>query len=198
MPMLSTPYTSPSTPGSSPMAPSVPYTSPNTPKSSSPSPFTPSPTTPTPSTPSPYVTPSTPSPSTPSPASIPPVTPSPSGGYRGYGSRSGSGTSGYWGRNPLKVPKILSLVTTIVKIFGPRALKVFGSRQTLYGALTDTNPDEMSALAREGTASLINSYAVQGFPLSTASVLMLFDNALTSTDSAAQQAIVFQQLNEAV
>eukprot|EP00250_Pteridium_aquilinum_P010675 c19556_g1_i1 orf=284-985(-) len=187
-PVISSPSPVVSTP-SPVVSDSPPYSS--TPSGSSPSSSTPS------STPTISIPPVT---SSPSPVVIPPVTSSPSGGYGGYGSRSGRGTSGFFGRNPGSVPRILSLVSTLAKLFGPRLLKFFSGHKppTLLGALKDVSPMPIPSLAREGSASLINSYAVKDFPLTSSQVISQFNDALESPEVAAQQALKFQQLNEGV
>ncbi|MCO5563458.1 hypothetical protein L7F22_017100 [Adiantum nelumboides] len=138
--------------------------------------------------------------SSPSPVTIPPVTSSPGGRYGGYGSRSGMGTSGFFGRNPSRIPKLLSLVSTLAKLFGPRLLKLLKGRKppTILGALKDTSPLPFSSLAREATASLINAYSYEDFPLSAGQVVSQFNAALDTPQTTAQQALKFQQLNEGV
>ncbi|MCO5578843.1 hypothetical protein L7F22_032690 [Adiantum nelumboides] len=138
--------------------------------------------------------------SSPSPVTIPPVTSSPGGRYGGYGTRSGMGTSGFFGRNPNRIPKLLSLVSTLAKLFGPRLLKLLKGRKppTILGALKDTSPLPFSSLAREATSSLINAYSYKDFPLSTGQVVSQFNAALDTPQTIAQQALKFQQLNEGV
>lgn len=99
--------------------------------------------------------------------------------------------------HPLKVPKLLSLLSTLAKLFGPRLLKVIGDR-SMMGAIKDESPEAMPSLAREGAASLINAYAYKDFPLSTMDVITHFNNALSSPELAAEQALTFQRFNEAV
>eukprot|EP00250_Pteridium_aquilinum_P004314 c14533_g1_i1 orf=44-712(+) len=183
---------------SSPYASSTPSpdTSSPTPDISSPTPDVTSPT-PDVSTPSPDISSPTPDTSTPSPLTLPPVTSTPTGGYGGYGSRSGCGTPKFWMGHPVQVPKILSLVSSLAKLFGPQVLKFIGHK-TVMGAIKDTSPEAMPSLAREGAASLINAYAYKDFPLSTMDVVSRFNNALSSPELAAQQALTFQRYNEAV
>ena len=103
----------------------------------------------------------------------------------------------YWGSNPGGVPKILSLVASIARIFGPRLLKFFVHKPapSFYGALKDTSSDPMSSLARE---SLINAYKYSDFPLSTSQVVSQFNSALDSSETASAQAMKFKLLNEAM
>lgn len=68
----------------------------------------------------------------------------------------------------------------------------------MLGAIKDSSPDAMSSLAREGSASLINAYAYNDFPLTTGEVVSQFNDALSAPGLAAQQATKFQQYNEAV
>jgi hypothetical protein len=106
----------------------------------------------------------------------------------------------YWGGNPGGVPKILSLVASIARIFGPRLLKFFAHRPppSVYGALKDTSADPVSSLARQASASLINAYKYSDFPLSAPQVVSLFNAALDSPQLASAQADKFKLLNEAV
>ena len=92
------------------------------------------------------------------------------------------------------------MISSIVKIFGPRLLKFYGPRHvpSLYEALKDIGVDPLSALTREATASLINSYAYPDFPLSPFDVVVQYNNALESTDFISSQTFNFQQYNEAV
>ena len=91
-------------------------------------------------------------------------------------------------------------MASIARIFGPRLLKFFVHKPapTVYGALKDTSSDPMSALAREASASLINSYKYRDFPLSPGEVVAQFNSALDSPDLASSQAMKFQSFNEAM
>jgi hypothetical protein len=106
----------------------------------------------------------------------------------------------YWGANPGGVPKILSLVASIARIFGPRLLKFFVHKPapSVYGALKDSSSDPVSSLARQASASLINAYKYSDFPLSTSQVVSLFNSALDSPQLASAQANKFKLLNEAM
>lgn len=95
---------------------------------------------------------------------------------------------------------MLSLVSTLAKLFGPRLLKFFSGRKapTMYGALKDVSPLPIPSLMREGAASLINSYTLKDFPLSSSQVVDQFNAALDTPAAASQQALKFQHLNEGV
>lgn len=69
---------------------------------------------------------------------------------------------------------------------------------TLMQALVNPNHDEYSALARQGTASLLNAYTFQGFQFTPLQVREQFNAALVSPEAAGQQALVFEQANLAV
>ncbi|KAH7442542.1 hypothetical protein KP509_03G093300 [Ceratopteris richardii] len=181
--------------GSSPMGGS-PYGSTPTPSGGSPTPSGGSPTpyyggSPTPSGGSPMNMP---------PVNIPPVSSTPTGGYGGYGSRSGKGTSGFFKLNPGSIPKVLSLISSLVKLFGPRLLKFFqhGKPPSLLEALKTESNLPIDVLNREASASLINTYLYKDFPISAADVIAQFNSALESPEMIAVQAIKFQQLNEGV
>ncbi|KAH7297903.1 hypothetical protein KP509_25G017800 [Ceratopteris richardii] len=110
------------------------------------------------------------------------------------------GTSGFFRNNPSRIPQILSLVSSLVKLFGPRLLKFFANRKspTLLGALKTESNAPIDFLSREATASLINTYVYHDFPLSTAEVVEQFNAALQTPELLSAQALKFQQLNEAV
>ncbi|KAI5065172.1 hypothetical protein GOP47_0019867 [Adiantum capillus-veneris] len=191
--------------GSSPDTSSPYPKSGNSPDVSTPSPDTTTPSpdvdTPTPdismptpdtSTPSPDVTTPTPDISTPTPD-----TSTPTGRYGGYGSHTGCGTPKFWKGNPGRIPKLLSLVSTLGKLFGPRILGLLGHK-TMMGAIKDESPEAFPSLAREGATSLINAYAYKDFPLAAMDVVKEFNGALNSAELAREQALKFQRLNEAL
>ncbi|KAH7429096.1 hypothetical protein KP509_09G030500 [Ceratopteris richardii] len=131
-----------------------------------------------------------------SPTPFVPTPTSPSGGSGGYG---GKGSCGFWSHHDLKFPSILSALTSVGKVFGGPALNIFGSQMTLMKALVNSNQDDYSNLARQGTASLLNSYAYAGeFSLTPEQVLDGFNKALDSPESALQQAALFERANNAL
>ena len=69
---------------------------------------------------------------------------------------------------------------------------------TLMEALVNPNQDEFSALARQGTASLLNAYTFPNFAFTPAQVRENFNSGLESPEAARHQASLFEQANLAV
>ncbi|PWA97316.1 hypothetical protein CTI12_AA029880 [Artemisia annua] len=80
--------------------------------------------------------------------------------------------------------------------FGVTTLPGTGAHLNLLQALQNTKPDGISALYREGTASLLNSMVNKNFPYSTSHVKDSFVAAIGSNKAAAAQARVFKLANE--
>lgn len=84
------------------------------------------------------------------------------------------------------------------KIFGWRASERYRSDMTLLEATSKKEEDNaFHRLLKQGTASLLNSYARKGFPYSAWEIKTLVIQALVSEEAAARQAQGFSVANEA-
>lgn len=87
---------------------------------------------------------------------------------------------------------------TVSKIFGWRASERYRSDMTLLEATSKKEEDNaFHRLLKQGTASLLNSYARKGFPYSAWEIKTLVIQALVSEEAAARQAQGFSVANEA-
>ncbi|KAG0583052.1 hypothetical protein KC19_3G105300 [Ceratodon purpureus] len=198
-------YAPPYGSGSSPVTPvtpvpDVPYSPPYSPTPSGDSPVVPTPVvpttpdvpySPTPYTPTPY-TPTDPAPTTPAP-----TTP---------------GSCSWWSSNTSNFPDIISIFTTLLDVFqtisggsggsggaGSIISSIFGNQMTVYQGLTNTRTDGYGALARQGSAAILNAYSrPREYPYSPFQVKLQFKNALGNQQSAFQMARVFENANNAL
>ncbi|XP_076906171.1 uncharacterized protein LOC143562169 isoform X1 [Bidens hawaiensis] len=108
------------------------------------------------------------------------------------------GTCNFWRNHPGIIWGLFGWWgTTIGSAFGtPSALPATGAHLNLLQALSNTKTDGISALYREGTASLLNSMVNKNFPYTTNHVKDSFVAALGSNKAAAAQARVFKLANE--
>ncbi|XP_019241136.1 PREDICTED: protodermal factor 1-like isoform X2 [Nicotiana attenuata] len=152
-------------------------------------PSTPTPTPRTPSTPTPTPsTPSTPTPSTPSTPSAPGVFP--------IDPNSPPFTCDYWRTHPTLIWGILGWWGSVGNAFGVASVPALGANMNLVQALSNTRPDGLGELYREGTASLLNSMVSRRFTYTTDQVKNSFITALSSDKSASAQAQLFKLANE--
>ncbi|PWA49073.1 hypothetical protein CTI12_AA485000 [Artemisia annua] len=103
----------------------------------------------------------------------------------------------FWRNHPTIIWGIFGFFgPTIGSAFGVTTLPGTGAHLNLLQALQNTKPDGISALYREGTASLLNSMVNKNFPYSTSHVKDSFVAAIGSNKAAAAQARVFKLANE--
>lgn len=93
------------------------------------------------------------------------------------------------------LPTLLSFVTTILDLFGGSSGSIFGSSMTLYQGLTNKRPDAYGALLRHGSAAVLNAYSNRAYPYSPMQVKASFNAALFSEQTAAVQAVRFENAN---
>lgn len=101
----------------------------------------------------------------------------------------------FWSSNTSMFPNFLSIITTILDIFGGSSGSIFGSQMTIYQGLTSTRPDAYGSLLRQGSAAILNSYTVRNYPYTPFQVKAGFRGALTSQQSAAVMAVNFENAN---
>lgn len=163
-----------------------------------------SPVTPTPDVPySPPYTPSDPSPTTPyTPDPSTPATPAP----------STPGTCTWWSKNTNSFPNFISILSTILDLFGTLTggsgssgggitntiASIFGGQTTVLQGLTNTRNDGYGALARQGSAALLNSLTRRDYPYNALQVKAQFRNALQSQQQAFATARLFENANIAL
>ncbi|CAA2954063.1 Hypothetical predicted protein [Olea europaea subsp. europaea] len=105
-------------------------------------------------------------------------------------------TCDYWRTHPGLIWGLFGWWGTVVGAFGVARVPGLGSSTNLLQALSNTRPDGLGALYREGTAALLNSMMHRGFPYTTRQVRDSFGAALSSNKAAAAQAKLFKQANE--
>ncbi|CAI9757192.1 unnamed protein product [Fraxinus pennsylvanica] len=105
-------------------------------------------------------------------------------------------TCNYWRTHPGLIWRLFGWWGTVGGAFGVASLPGLGSSTNLLQALSNTRPDGLGALYREGTAALLNSMVHRGFPYTTRQVRDRFAAALSSNKAAAAQAKLFKQANE--
>jgi hypothetical protein len=197
-----TPYTpptpTPSTPSDpAPVTPADPVpTTPTTPYTPDPAPITPADPIPTPTTP--Y----TPDPTPITPADPVPATPA----------ASTPGTCTWWSSHTTSFPDIISIVSTIADLFGTitggsgssgtgvtsTIASIFGGQLTVMQSLTNTRNDGFGALARQGSAALLNSLTRRDYPYNAFQVKTQFRNSLQSQQQAFATAKLFENANIAL
>ncbi|XP_041008606.1 uncharacterized protein LOC121252842 [Juglans microcarpa x Juglans regia] len=104
----------------------------------------------------------------------------------------------YWSSRNEAWPRMVPQEATLSKVFGWRASERYRSDLTLLEATA--RKDEENAfhrLLKQGTASLLNSYARKGFPYSAWEIKTLVLQALVSEEAAVRQAQGFSVANEA-
>lgn len=105
--------------------------------------------------------------------------------------------------HPSTLPEFLSFFTPIARIFssggGSSSIEaitsIFGSKITLHQGLTQSGTDGYSALLRQGSAAILNSYTVRDFPYRPVEVKSAFRGALVSQQAAFVMATKFENAN---
>ncbi|KAI4383372.1 hypothetical protein MLD38_009217 [Melastoma candidum] len=196
-------HTTPSPPtscGNPPRDPGRPSTSPTTPTYSYPPPpyggtVTPTPVVPT--SPTPTIVPTMPAP--PTPITLDPGTPTVPAPpfYLDPNNNPFIGTYNYWRTHSALVFNIYGFWIPLGTAFGVNGnVPGFPANYNLIQALSNTRGDNLGALYREGTASLLNSIVNSRFPYTTAQVRQRFVTSLGSTGAAGAQARLFKMANE--
>ncbi|KAI4385070.1 hypothetical protein MLD38_003134 [Melastoma candidum] len=196
--------------GNPPRDPGVPSMTPTTPTYSySPPPYggtvTPTPVVPTsptptpvvPTSPTPTIVPTMPAP--PTPITVDPGTPTvPAPPFNlDPNNNPFIGTYNYWRTNSPIVFNIFGFWIPLGTAFGVNGnVPGFPANYNLIQALSNTRGDNLGALYREGTASLLNSIVNSRFPYTTAQVRQKFVSSLGSAGAAGAQARLFKMANE--
>ncbi|CAA2971567.1 Hypothetical predicted protein [Olea europaea subsp. europaea] len=102
----------------------------------------------------------------------------------------------YWRTHPGLIWGLFGWLGSVGGAFGVASVPGLGSSTNLLQALSNSRPDGLGALYREGTAALLNSMVHRGFPYTTRQVRDSFAAALSSNKAAAAQAKLFKQANE--
>jgi len=117
---------------------------------------------------------------------------------------SSPGSCSSWAKAlPSTLPQLLSFITPIAKIFssggGNSSIQaitsIFGTKITLHQGLTQSGTDGYSALLRQGSAAILNSYTARDFPYRPAQVKSAFRGALVSQQAASVMATKFENAN---
>lgn len=102
----------------------------------------------------------------------------------------------YWRTHPTLIWGILGWWGSVGNAFGVASVPALGANMNLLQALSNTRPDGLGELYREGTASLLNSMVSRRFTYTTDQVRNSFVTALSSDKSASAQAQLFKLANE--
>jgi hypothetical protein len=92
-------------------------------------------------------------------------------------------------------PDFLNILTPILEIFGGSSGSIFGSQTTLFQGLTNSRPDAFGSLLRQGSAAVLKSYTNRNYAYTPYQVKSSFRGALVSQQTAAVQAVNFENAN---